>query len=127
MVLCKRFFFTFAGYGTKEVTEDAFLDDAFWIINRTLHYNYPIDQVFLFQTESENFDEAGFEAAMERFRATIAILKGIFAVSFIARLTLTARPWQAIAWLVRLKTERSQSLKRHDLSLHRCKRACRMG
>ncbi|NKE72864.1 hypothetical protein [Candidatus Manganitrophus noduliformans] len=75
VVICRRFFLTLEGYGTKEITEDAFLDGAFWIIDRPLHYHYPIDQAFYFQTQGEDFDESGFDAAMENFRANLAIIK----------------------------------------------------
>lgn len=76
VVLCKRFSLTLEGYGIKEITEDAFLNGAFWIIDRPLHWDYPIDQAFYFQTEGEDFDESGFDAAMENFRANLEIIKG---------------------------------------------------
>ncbi|TAK06523.1 MAG: hypothetical protein EPO39_08720 [Candidatus Manganitrophaceae bacterium] len=76
VVVCKRFSLTLEGYGTKEVTEDAFLNDTFWVIDRPLHFDYPIDQAFYFQTEGEDFDGSGFDAAMENFRANLAIIKG---------------------------------------------------
>jgi len=75
VVICRRFSLTLEGYGTKEITEDAFLDGTFWIIDQPLHFNYPIDQAFSFQTQGEDFDEAGFDAAMENFRANLAIMK----------------------------------------------------
>lgn len=76
VVICRRFSLTLEGYGTREIAEDVFLDGAFWIIDRPLHFNYPIDQAFYFQTQGEDFDESGFDAAMEDFRANLAILKG---------------------------------------------------
>lgn len=76
VILCKRFSLSLEGFGIKEFTEDAFLNGAFWIIDRPLHWDYPIDQAFYFQTEGEDFDESGLDAAMENFRANLAIIKG---------------------------------------------------
>ncbi|NKE70209.1 ATP-binding protein [Candidatus Manganitrophus noduliformans] len=76
VVVCKQFSLTLEGYGTKEITEDAFLNDTFWIIDRPLDWGYPIDQAFYFQTDGDDFDESGFDAAMENFRANLAIIKG---------------------------------------------------
>ncbi len=75
VVLCKRFFLTLEGYGAKEVTEDAFIEDTFWIIDRTAHFYYPIDQAFYFQMEFGDFDETAYDNAMNDFRAQIAIMK----------------------------------------------------
>ena len=52
------------------------VENLFWIIDRSLHWDYPVDQAFYFQTEGEDFDESGFDAAMENFRANLAIIKG---------------------------------------------------
>jgi hypothetical protein len=76
VVVCKRFSLTLEGYGRKEITEDAFLNDTFWIIDRPLDWGYPIDQAFYYQTEGDDFDASGFDAAMENFRANLAIIKG---------------------------------------------------
>lgn len=75
VVICRRFSLQLAGYGTREITEDAFLSDTFWVIDQPLHFNCPIDQAFSFQTEGEDFDESGLDAAMENFRANLAIMK----------------------------------------------------
>ncbi len=76
VVMCKRFSLKLEGYGTRQITEDAFLNDTFWIIDRPLHRDYPIDQAFYFQTEGDDFDASGFDAAMENFRANLAIIMG---------------------------------------------------
>jgi len=75
VVLCRGFSLTLEGYGTKEVKKDAFIKGTFFIMDAPLHFNYPIDQAFSFQTEGEDFDEAGFDAAMEEFRAQVAVMK----------------------------------------------------
>ncbi|NKE71296.1 hypothetical protein [Candidatus Manganitrophus noduliformans] len=75
VVVCKQFSLTLEGYGTKEISEDTFLNDTFWIIDRPMGWGYPIDQAFYFQTEGDDFDESGFDAAMENFRANLAIIK----------------------------------------------------
>ncbi|MFY9269005.1 MAG: hypothetical protein WAO55_04565 [Candidatus Manganitrophaceae bacterium] len=76
VMLCKRFSLALEGYGTKKITEDAFLNDTFWIIDRPLDWSYPIDQAFYFQTEGGDFNKSSFDAAMENFRANLAIIKG---------------------------------------------------
>ncbi len=82
-MICRRFSLTLEGHringletgaATREITEDAFLDDTFWIIDGPLHFGYPIDAAFSFQTEGEEFDEAGMETAMEAFRAHLAVI-----------------------------------------------------
>jgi hypothetical protein len=75
VVVCKQFSLTLEGYGTKEISEDTFLNDTFWIIDRPMGWGYPIDQAFYFQTEGDDFDESGFDAAMENFRGNLAIIK----------------------------------------------------
>lgn len=75
IVVCKQFSLTLEGYGTKEISEDAFLNDTFWIIDRPLDWGYPIDQAFYFRTEGDDFDESGFDAAMENFRANLAVIR----------------------------------------------------
>lgn len=75
VVLCKRFFLTLEGYGTKEVIEDVFIEDTFWIVDRPAHFYYPIDQAFRFQMEFGDFDETAYDNAMDDFRAQIAIMK----------------------------------------------------
>ena len=75
VVLCRGFSLTLEGYGTQEVKRDAFIKGTFFIMDAPLHFNYPIDQAFSFQTEGEDFDEAGFDAAMEEFRAQVAVMK----------------------------------------------------
>ncbi len=76
VILCKRFYLDLEGHGTKEVMEDVFLDDTFWIIDQPLYHNYPIDQVFYFRTDGGDFDESYYENVMESFRASLAFLKG---------------------------------------------------
>ncbi len=75
VVLCKRFFLTLEGYGTKEVIEAAFIEDTFWIVDRPAHFYYPIDHAFGFQMEFGDFDETAYDNAMNEFRAHLAIMK----------------------------------------------------
>lgn len=75
VVICKRYHLRVSGYGKKEVREDAFLQDTFWIIDGPYRECYPIDQAFSYQNENDDFDAAGFEEDHMEFRSLLAVLK----------------------------------------------------
>src|SRR5579884_38377 len=75
VVICKRYHLHLAGYGKKEVREDAFLQDTFWIIDGPYRENYPIDQAFSYQNEDDDFDASMYEEDHLEFRSLLAVLK----------------------------------------------------
>lgn len=62
---------------------------------------YPIDAAFSFQTEGEEFDEAGMEAAMEAFRAHLAVIKGDLPGLIKSALRNHAGPLQGLRFAVK--------------------------